>query len=344
MLTWFAQISGHPSPGLVRWDAPEPPLEMKGPFRTKNSTALESVLLCHCRSFSISVPFSCLFFPEKQALPSPLRSVLLRPYRLCSPYRNSLSVVFLAREGPLGCKWNDCTPIGNSCETNSEKIIPWPSNPFRVVKTVLLANGHFAGVTPAISVDFRGLRSKIPCFWGQNAISEFSPISVKTTCFRQGTKRPFSKTTVSTTLTLAFLKKARETPKKKRVFLFAEPLKSLEKKENAQKSKGNRKTKKARQSKKARIGGSGFSGWLRNRTGTGNRNRQNRFSRNRKRNRKRQNRFPPSFPVKLYWSNLTEPNRGLPVFCEADMRFSKKESANKKMFFHVILWITNEYM
>ena len=73
----------------------------------------------------------------------------------------------------------------------------------KVVKTVLLANGHFAGVTPAIFVifvDFRGLRSKIPCFGGQNAISEFSPIFVKTTCFRQETKRPFSKTTVSTTL------------------------------------------------------------------------------------------------------------------------------------------------
>ena len=73
----------------------------------------------------------------------------------------------------------------------------------RVVKTVLLANGHFAGVTPAIFVifvDFRGLSSKIPCFCGQNALPEFSPIFVKTTCFRQGTKRPFSKTTVSTTL------------------------------------------------------------------------------------------------------------------------------------------------
>ena len=51
-----------------------------------------------------------------------------------------------------------------------------------------------------IFVDFRGPRSKIPCFCGQNAISDFSPIFVKTTCFRQGTKRPFSKTTVSTTL------------------------------------------------------------------------------------------------------------------------------------------------
>ena len=35
-----------------------------------------------------------------------------------------------------------------------------------------------------------------------------------------------------------------------------------------------------------------ISGWLRNRTGTGNRNRRNRFPRNRKRNRNRRNRFP----------------------------------------------------
>ena len=35
-----------------------------------------------------------------------------------------------------------------------------------------------------------------------------------------------------------------------------------------------------------------FTGWLTNRTRTGNRNRRNRFSRNRKRNRNRQNHFP----------------------------------------------------
>ena len=74
----------------------------KGPFRTKNSTALESVLFCHHSSFSVSVPFSCLFSLEKQALLRPLRSILLRPYRICSPYRNSLSVLFLVRKGPLG--------------------------------------------------------------------------------------------------------------------------------------------------------------------------------------------------------------------------------------------------
>ena len=39
---------------------------------------------------------------EKQAFLSPLRSVSLRPYRIFSPYRNSLSVVVLVRDGPLG--------------------------------------------------------------------------------------------------------------------------------------------------------------------------------------------------------------------------------------------------
>ena len=51
----------------------------KGPFRTKNSTALDSVVFCYRRSFLLSVPFSCLFFLEKQALLSTLRSVLLLP-------------------------------------------------------------------------------------------------------------------------------------------------------------------------------------------------------------------------------------------------------------------------
>ena len=98
------------------------------------------------------------------------------------------------------CRCRSYAPNANqtlgSCKT-------WGSPKLRDVKTVLLANGHFAGVAPAIFVifvDFRGPRSKIPCFYGQNAISEFSPIFVKTTSFRQGTKRPFSKTTVSTTL------------------------------------------------------------------------------------------------------------------------------------------------
>ena len=49
----------------------------KGPFRTKNSTALDSVVFCYRRSFSLSVPFSCLFLLGKKALQSTLRSVLL---------------------------------------------------------------------------------------------------------------------------------------------------------------------------------------------------------------------------------------------------------------------------
>ena len=70
----------------------------------------------------------------------------------------------------------------------------------RVVKTVLLANRHFAWVTPAILVifaDFWGLRSKSPCFCGLNGLSEFSPIFVKTSCFRQGTKIRNGPNTVS---------------------------------------------------------------------------------------------------------------------------------------------------
>ena len=51
----------------------------KGPFRTKSSTAPESVVFCYRRSFLLSVPFSCLFFLEKQALLSTIRSVLLLP-------------------------------------------------------------------------------------------------------------------------------------------------------------------------------------------------------------------------------------------------------------------------
>ena len=92
-------------------------------------------------------------------------------------------------------------PCSGLCASSLCPPIPHAPAPslVRVVKTVLLANGHFAGVTPAIFVifvDFRRPRSKVPCFCGQNAISEFSPIFVKTTGFRWGQndrfpKRPF---------------------------------------------------------------------------------------------------------------------------------------------------------
>ena len=61
---------------------------------------------------------------------------------------------------------------------------------------MLLANGHFVWVTPAIFVifiDFRGLRSKLPCFCRQNAISESSPIFVKTTCLQRARRHRFPK-------------------------------------------------------------------------------------------------------------------------------------------------------
>ena len=54
-----------------------------------------------------------------------------------------------------------------------------------------------------------GTRSKIRV----NALSMFSSMFVKTTCFRQGTEAPFSKTTVSTTLTW---KKEKATPSEAR--------------------------------------------------------------------------------------------------------------------------------
>ena len=47
----------------------------KGPFRTKNSTAPESVVFCYGRSFLLSVLFSGFFFLEDLALLSTLRSV-----------------------------------------------------------------------------------------------------------------------------------------------------------------------------------------------------------------------------------------------------------------------------
>ena len=64
---------------LCPWEYHDPGPLPKGPFRTKNTTALESVVFCYRRSFLLSIPFSCLFFLEKQALLSTLRSGLLSP-------------------------------------------------------------------------------------------------------------------------------------------------------------------------------------------------------------------------------------------------------------------------
>ena len=72
-----------------------------GSFRTENRSGawIHSILLS-LYFFTFCTIF--LFCLEKQAFLSPLHSILPCPCRIFSPYRNSLSVVFLAREGPLG--------------------------------------------------------------------------------------------------------------------------------------------------------------------------------------------------------------------------------------------------
>ena len=44
----------------------------KGPFRTNNRTALESIVFCYRRSFSISVLFSCPVLPRKTSISEPI--------------------------------------------------------------------------------------------------------------------------------------------------------------------------------------------------------------------------------------------------------------------------------
>ena len=68
----------------------------------------------------------------------------------------------------------------------------------RVVKTVLLANGHFAGVTDATFVsfvDFQGPRSKIPCFFlvGRMQYQNFRQFSSKPPVFGRGQNDHFPK-------------------------------------------------------------------------------------------------------------------------------------------------------
>ena len=74
----------------------------RGPFHTKNATALESVVSCYHRSLLQSVHRFLLLFLGKQAFLSSLRSVFSFPYRNLVPIPNSLSVLFLVRKGPLG--------------------------------------------------------------------------------------------------------------------------------------------------------------------------------------------------------------------------------------------------
>ena len=76
----------------------------KGPFRTKNSTVLESVVFCYRCSFPHSLYRFLLLVPRETSILRPLRSVLLRR-EFFSPCRNSLSVVFLVwgvKQGRFG--------------------------------------------------------------------------------------------------------------------------------------------------------------------------------------------------------------------------------------------------
>ena len=72
----------------------------KGPFRTKDTTALESVVFCN-RHFSVSVLCSCLFFPRKPSISEHSPKRFATSVANLLPVPNSHSVVFLVREGPL---------------------------------------------------------------------------------------------------------------------------------------------------------------------------------------------------------------------------------------------------
>ena len=129
---------------------------------------------CHPKVFSP--------FPSNAALVTPHTGPRSSPHGKCCPRASSLVAL---RAVPL-----------QSAIPDMEE----PSLDIRVVKTVPLANGHFAGATPAvfvIFVDFRGPRSKIPCC-GQNGISEFCQFSSKPPVFGREQndrfpKRPFPK-------------------------------------------------------------------------------------------------------------------------------------------------------
>ena len=58
--------------------------------------------MCCRRSFSLSVPFSCLSYLEKQAFLSPLRSVFSSPYRVLLPVPNRPFRTIFSTERPFG--------------------------------------------------------------------------------------------------------------------------------------------------------------------------------------------------------------------------------------------------
>ena len=110
---------GYPR-GKLRDIQPQNLLLSKGPFRTKSSTALESVVLCYCCSFSLSVPFSC-------------------------PCRKSLSVVFLVREGPLGGA--ACSFLKKPTSTQSLTLIAGPTHTEKHVKLTMASLSVSAAYT-----------------------------------------------------------------------------------------------------------------------------------------------------------------------------------------------------
>ena len=78
--------------------APEP----KGPFRTKNATALNSVVFYYRHSFLLSGAICCLISFKNSGFKA---SAVVFYYRRSTNLLrivNLLSVVFLVREGPLG--------------------------------------------------------------------------------------------------------------------------------------------------------------------------------------------------------------------------------------------------
>ena len=142
----------------------------KGPFRTKKSTALESVLFCHRGSFFTIRTVSCLFFLEKQTLLSPFR---IRPYRNYSPYRNSLSVLFLVQEGPCvvfelrfcGVVQSPKTPESQKYEKyeeNTKSLTPgWPlTNTKKIHRKKKNENGKFWAIFVCFQYFFQIFRGQ----------------------------------------------------------------------------------------------------------------------------------------------------------------------------------------
>ena len=65
------------------------PAAPEGPFRTKNATALDSVVFWYRLSFLLSVLFSCHFFPRKTSISEH------SPYRFATAVANLLPVLNL---------------------------------------------------------------------------------------------------------------------------------------------------------------------------------------------------------------------------------------------------------